>query len=203
MKAKLKEWDQGRLPLQSRLAAALAQYGADRRGQVPVSAREERRRSAGRAGARLQAHRHQPEPDQRTAGTRPRPSLLRPLRRAGHGALSRPASANKLGPLDEKERDKLLLLVRAGRRCGDGSPARPNRSSTRIWPRSKATTAGLDRLLEQLRLWHGGLRAEPGHFTGWSLGARFYPVLYLLTRMGEARDWGTGLPLKAEPARTR
>lgn len=56
---------------------------------------------------------------------------------------------------------------------------------------------GFDKLLEQLRLWHGGLRAEPGHFTGWSLGARFYPVLYLLTRMGEARDWGTGLPLKA------
>ena len=50
---------------------------------------------------------------------------------------------------------------------------------------------GLDKLLEQLRLWHGGLRAEPGHFTGWSLGARFYPVLYRLTRMGEARDWGS------------
>jgi hypothetical protein len=32
---------------------------------------------------------------------------------------------------------------------------------------------------------------------GWSLGARFYPVLYLLTRMGAARDWGTGLPLRA------
>ena len=42
-----------------------------------------------------------------------------------------------------------------------------------------------------------GLRAEPGHFAGWSLGARFYPVLYLLTRMGEAKDWGTGLPLKS------
>lgn len=56
---------------------------------------------------------------------------------------------------------------------------------------------GLDTLLEQLRLWHGGLSVEPGHFTGWSLGARFYPVLYLLTRMGEARDWGTGLPLRA------
>lgn len=55
----------------------------------------------------------------------------------------------------------------------------------------------LDRLLEQLRLWHGGLRVEAGHFTGWSLGARFYPVLYLLTRMGEARDRGTGLPLNA------
>jgi hypothetical protein len=47
-----------------------------------------------------------------------------------------------------------------------------------------------------LRLWHGGLSTEPGHFAGWSLGARFYPVLYLLTRMGEAKDWGTGLPLK-------
>ena len=56
---------------------------------------------------------------------------------------------------------------------------------------------GLNKLLDQLRLWHGGLRIEPGHFTGWSLGARFYPVLYLLTRMGGARDWGTGLPLKA------
>lgn len=56
---------------------------------------------------------------------------------------------------------------------------------------------GLDKLLEQLRLWHGGLRVEPAHFTGWSLGARFYPVLYMLTRMGESRDWGTGIPLKS------
>jgi hypothetical protein len=56
---------------------------------------------------------------------------------------------------------------------------------------------GLDKLLDQLRLWHGGLRAEAGHFAGYSMGARFYPVLYMLTRMAEARDWGTGLPLKA------
>lgn len=56
---------------------------------------------------------------------------------------------------------------------------------------------GLDRLIEQLRLWHGGLTFQAGHFGGWSLGARFYPMLYLLTRVGEAKDWGTGLPLKA------
>ncbi|TLM69224.1 MAG: DUF262 domain-containing protein [Deltaproteobacteria bacterium] len=56
---------------------------------------------------------------------------------------------------------------------------------------------GLDRLISQLRLWHGGLVTEPGHFAGWSLGARFYPVLYMLTRVGAARDWGTGLPLKS------
>ncbi len=100
------------------------------------------------------------------------------------------------GPMDEKERDKLLFwFVQAG-----------------MWGRFSGSTesfidqdlaalegedGGLDKLLEQLRLWHGSLRVERGHFTGWSLGARFYPVLYLLTRMGQARDWGTGLPLKA------
>ena len=56
---------------------------------------------------------------------------------------------------------------------------------------------GIERLLEQLRLWHGSLRVEPANFRGWSLGARFYPVLYALTRVGEAKDWGTGLPLKS------
>lgn len=55
----------------------------------------------------------------------------------------------------------------------------------------------LDKLLEKLRLWHGGLRVEAGHFGGWSLGARFYPVLYLLTRMGASLDWGKGIQLKA------
>ena len=100
------------------------------------------------------------------------------------------------GTLSEQERDKLLFwFVQAG-----------------MWGRFSGSTEsyidqdleaiagddrGLDKLLEQLRLWHGGLRVEAGHFTGWSLGARFYPVLYMLTRMGEARDWGTGLPLKA------
>ncbi|QXI66100.1 hypothetical protein CP157_03892 (plasmid) [Paracoccus marcusii] len=55
----------------------------------------------------------------------------------------------------------------------------------------------LDKLIGELRLAQGGLRIEPGHFHSWSVGARFYPVLYMLTRMTEARDWGTGLPLKS------
>ena len=62
----------------------------------------------------------------------------------------------------------------------------------------EGANGGLDALIEQLRLWRGGLRVEPAHFTGWSIGARFYPVLYMLTRMGDARDWGDGLPLKAD-----
>lgn len=100
------------------------------------------------------------------------------------------------GSLNATEQDKLLFwFVQAG-----------------MWGRFSGSTetfidqdlaalegpnGGLDKLIEQLRLWHGGLYVEPDHFTGWSLGARFYPVLYMITRMGEARDWGTGLPLKA------
>ncbi len=99
------------------------------------------------------------------------------------------------GPLSAKERDKLLFwFVQAG-----------------MWGRFSGSTetyidqdlamledvdSPLDRLMEQMRRWHGNLRTEPDHFIGWSLGARFYPVLYMLTRMGGAQDWGTGLQLK-------
>jgi hypothetical protein len=102
----------------------------------------------------------------------------------------------RTGSLGEKERDKLLFwFVQAG------MWGRFSGSTESFIDQDLAVLEGeggsLDKLLEQLRLWHGGLRVEPGHFTGWSLGARFYPVLYLLTRMGGARDWGTGLALKA------
>lgn len=103
---------------------------------------------------------------------------------------------HQLGPMNEKDRDKLLFWFVQAAMWGRFSGS----TESFIDKDLEALEGGdgdLDRLLEQLRLWHGGLRAEPGHFTGWSLGARFYPVLYMLTRMGEARDWGTGLPLKA------
>lgn len=54
----------------------------------------------------------------------------------------------------------------------------------------------LDNLLEHLSLWQGSFSVQPNHFAGYSLGARFYPVLYMLTRMGEARDWDLGIPLR-------
>lgn len=57
--------------------------------------------------------------------------------------------------------------------------------------------ASLDNLLRLLRLWHGQFKIEPGHFTGWSTSTRFYPILYMLTRIGEAKDWGLGVPLKS------
>jgi hypothetical protein len=50
----------------------------------------------------------------------------------------------------------------------------------------------LDQLIAQLRLWRGDLRVRPEDFGGNSMGARFYPMLYLLTRVLKARDWGHG-----------
>jgi len=100
------------------------------------------------------------------------------------------------GNLDERERDKLLFWFAHAGMWGRFSGSTETFIDQDLAALG-AEDGGLDKLLEQLRLWHGGLRVEPGHFTGWSLGARFYPVLYLLTRMGEARDWGTGLPLRA------
>ncbi len=99
------------------------------------------------------------------------------------------------GPLDERERDKLLLwYFQAGMRgrFSGSVEAKIDQDLALI----EQIEGGLDRLIEQLRLGYGGLRVEPGHFDQWSLGARFYPVLYMLTRLGAAKDWGTGLPLK-------
>jgi hypothetical protein len=100
------------------------------------------------------------------------------------------------GQMNEKERDKLLFwFAEAGMwgRFSGSTESYIDRDLAAL----EGNDGGLDKLLEELRLWHSGLRVEPGHFTGWSLGARFYPVLYMLTRMGQSRDWGTGLPLKA------
>lgn len=101
------------------------------------------------------------------------------------------------GKLDTQERDKLLFwFTQAGMwgRFSGSTESMINKDLAVL----NAIDAGPDQLLEQMRLWNGMLRIEPGHFTGWSLGARFYPVLYMLTRAREAQDWATGLPLKAD-----
>lgn len=100
------------------------------------------------------------------------------------------------GSMNEKDRDKLLFWYAQAGMWGRYSGSTESYIDKDLSV-LEGEENGLDRLIEQLRLWHGGLRVEAGHFTGWSLGARFYPVLYLLTRMGEAKDWGTGLPLKS------
>ena len=98
---------------------------------------------------------------------------------------------------DAKERDKLLYWYLQSAMFGRFSGSTEsflNRDLEIV----EDLDGALERLIEELRLWRGGLRVEPGHFGGWGRGARFYPVLYLLTRVGEARDWGNGLPLKGQ-----
>jgi hypothetical protein len=100
------------------------------------------------------------------------------------------------GDLNEKTRDKLLFwYAQAGMwgRFSGSTESFIDKDLEAIEDKEDA----IDKLIEQLRLWHGGLRVESGHFNGWSLGARFYPILYMLTRMGDSKDWGIGIPLKA------
>ncbi len=99
------------------------------------------------------------------------------------------------GRLNEKLRDKLLFWFVQTGMWGrfSGSVESFIDKDLGILEQSNGD---LDKLIGELRLAQGGLRVEAGHFHSWSVGARFYPVLYMLTRMTEARDWGTGLPLK-------
>src|SRR6266498_631049 len=57
-----------------------------------------------------------------------------------------------------------------------------------------ADTGGIDRLIDLLRQSRGDLTVRPADFAGYSLGARFYPLLYLLTRVQGARDFWNGAP---------
>lgn len=55
---------------------------------------------------------------------------------------------------------------------------------------------GVDGLISSLERWRGAsLSVSPHDFEVATLGSRFYPLLYMLTRVKGALDFGTGLPL--------
>ena len=93
--------------------------------------------------------------------------------------------------LDHTERDKLLYWY----------------VQTFLWGRYAGATetvlnqdlalienpeGAVSRLVDQLRQIRGDLRLHANDFRGWSRGARFYPLLYMLTRVYGGRDWSTG-----------
>ncbi|MGV9611248.1 hypothetical protein [Nocardia xishanensis] len=62
-----------------------------------------------------------------------------------------------------------------------------------------AARGGVDALIKNLERTRGGkLTIRPDDFTGANRGARFYPLLYTLTRACGARDLSSGLELRAE-----
>ena len=59
--------------------------------------------------------------------------------------------------------------------------------------------SGIEGAIRRLSRWRGGkLEVLPDDFEGSTRGSRFYPLLYMLTRVQGARDFGSGLELKAE-----
>nr|WP_276511185.1 DUF262 domain-containing protein [Kineosphaera limosa] len=60
-------------------------------------------------------------------------------------------------------------------------------------------THGIDGLIDELERWRGGnLRVGPHDFNAFGMGSRFYPLLYLMTRVLRARDLGNGIELKKQ-----
>jgi hypothetical protein len=58
---------------------------------------------------------------------------------------------------------------------------------------------GVDGLISALERWRGGnLTITPHDFKSFGRGSRFYPLLYLMTRVGGARDFGNGIELKRQ-----
>ena len=96
--------------------------------------------------------------------------------------------------LNHNERDKLLYwyihTFLWGRYAGSTETSL-NRDLTLI----EETEGALDRLIGELQQDRVDLRLQPSDFTGWSQGARFYPLLYMMTRVCKATDWDTGVEL--------
>lgn len=59
----------------------------------------------------------------------------------------------------------------------------------------------LERLIQQIRQNRGNLRLAHSDFGGWGRNNRFFPMLYMLTRVDHARDWANGKDMTAEPSR--
>lgn len=55
--------------------------------------------------------------------------------------------------------------------------------------------SGVEGLIEELNRWRGTLHVRPEDFAGSTIGARFYPLLYILTRANRARNLCDGVPL--------
>jgi hypothetical protein len=111
------------------------------------------------------------------------------------------------------------LLARYLVKCGGRLPSRVEQDKllywyvhTLLWGRYSGTTesvlnqdlglvretaGALDRLIAQLRQNRGDLTVHPTDFSGWSQGARFYPLLYMLTRVWHAKDWDMGVELSS------
>lgn len=97
---------------------------------------------------------------------------------------------------DHRERDRLLYWYIHTFLWGRYSGTTETRLNQDLEAIESATPAepgdALDRLIGNLRLVRGDLRLNEGDFRGASKGNRFYPLLYMMTRVCHAKDWASG-----------
>ena len=97
---------------------------------------------------------------------------------------------------DYRDRDKLLYwyihTFLWGRYAGSTETVLDQDLAT-----IEESDGALDRLVELLRQNRGDLRVNTDDFRGHSRGSRFYPMLYMMTRVCKARDWDTGTELSS------
>ena len=55
--------------------------------------------------------------------------------------------------------------------------------------------AGVDGLIAEITQWLGNVEVRPDYFASSTVGARFYPILYILTRVNAGRDLLSGIRL--------
>lgn len=97
---------------------------------------------------------------------------------------------------NQEERDQLLFwyihTILWGRYSGSTeSILNTDLEAIESAAKSSPNTA-LKQLVENLRSSRGDLRLQESDFAGSSKGNRFYPLLYMMTRVCHAKDWGTG-----------
>ena len=59
----------------------------------------------------------------------------------------------------------------------------------------RESDGAVERLVGNIRRDRGDLNVSPEDFRGSTVGNRFYPFLYMLTRVHHAKDWNTGVEL--------
>ena len=95
---------------------------------------------------------------------------------------------------DPKERDRLLFWYIHTFLWGRYSSSTETTLDQDL-ARIEQIDGGLDRLIEGLRTNRGDLRINPNDFLAWSISARFYPLLYIMTRVQHSRDWCSDIEL--------
>ncbi len=99
-------------------------------------------------------------------------------------------------PLSAAERDKLLFwyvhTFLWGRYSGTTESTLSKDLALIKEVSPKGPGSGLEELVEGLRQSRGELKLTDADFSGFSKGNRFYPMLYMMTRVCRAKDWGTG-----------